>query len=64
MITEEELKKTEDEVYIILKSLVPFYVEKAIEDAAQDGQSSFSWVKEIDKIYLIGLQLDKLLEIA
>jgi hypothetical protein len=48
MITEEELKKTEDEVYIILKSLVPFYVEKAIEDAAQDGQISFSWVKEID----------------
>lgn len=48
MITEEELKKTEDEVYIILKSLVPFYVEKAIEDAAQNGESSFSWVEEID----------------
>ena len=34
MVTEEELKKTEDEIYLTLKLSVPLYIDKTVEDVA------------------------------
>lgn len=64
MVTEEELKKTEDEIYLTLKLSVPLYIDKTVEDVAHAQLNSFHWMNAIDKNPFVGKQLEKLLEIA